>query len=279
MTIKRHLVAAPVLFFITGMCLVMILSLRPQQNNSREPVFSGLTGGAEILLSAEVAAVRPISFADELVPVQDRKIAGRLNRALTKHSFENLQTTLLHHKAGRWFPVIEPILAEYGIPQDFKYITLVESGLREGTSPKGARGCWQFMPGTARSFGLTVNRTVDERKNMHKSTIAACKYLRELYAELHSWTLAAAAYNLGDTKLKYQMAGQKQRNYYKMRLNRETAQYVYKLISMKEIIENPSKYGYKPHNEMLAQVAPSAGFPENGLEKRNPLFVLGGLKN
>jgi hypothetical protein len=144
-------------------------------------------------------------------------------------------------------------LKAYGIPEDFKYMPLVESGLAEGTSPRGASGYWQFMPGTARSYGLRVNSVVDERKNMRKSTIAACKYLKELHGIFNSWTLAAAAYNIGEINLLRQMARQGQKNYYKMRLNGETASYVYKLIAMKEIIENPIQYGFvKRKTQLLA---------------------------
>ena len=121
---------------------------------------------------------------------------------------------------------------------------LVESGLKSGTSPKGASGYWQFMPQTARDFGLRVNSELDERQNMERSTIAAAKYLKSLYKEFGSWTLAAAAYNIGEGGLRKQISRQNQDNYFKMSLNRETASYVYKLISMKEIIENPTRHGY-----------------------------------
>ena len=121
---------------------------------------------------------------------------------------------------------------------------LVESGLKAGTSPKGASGYWQFMPQTARDFGLEVNGGLDERNNIRKSSIAAAKYIRSLYREFNSWTLAAAAYNIGEGSLKRQILKQSQDHYYKMKLNRDTASYVYKLISMKEIIENPTRYGY-----------------------------------
>ena len=121
---------------------------------------------------------------------------------------------------------------------------LVESGLKAGISPKGAAGFWQFMPQTARDFGLRVNSDIDDRKNIQKSTVAAAKYIKSLYREFNSWTLAAAAYNVGEGRLKRQINSQNQDNYFKMKLNRETASYVYKLISMKEIIENPTRYGY-----------------------------------
>ena len=185
-----------------------------------------------------------LSFANETLPLGDQRIKLKMNAILCAHSYESLQTSKLHRQAEKWFPIIEPILKQYGIPADFKYVPLVESGLQGGTSPKGASGYWQFMPQTARDFGLKVNTELDERQNIRKSSIAAAKYIKSLYREFNSWTLAAAAYNIGEGSLKRQMHKQSQDNYYKMKLNRETASYVYKLISMKEIIENPTRYGY-----------------------------------
>jgi SLT domain-containing protein len=121
---------------------------------------------------------------------------------------------------------------------------MVESGLKEGKSARGAAGLWQFMPGTARTYGLRVNKKVDERMDIQKSTIAACKYIKELYGEFNSWTLAAAAYNNGEIKLARAMNKQSEDNYFRMHLNRETGSYVYNVIAMKEIIGKPSKYGY-----------------------------------
>ncbi|MDO8991477.1 MAG: lytic transglycosylase domain-containing protein [Daejeonella sp.] len=185
-----------------------------------------------------------LSFANETLPLGDQRIKLKMNAILSAHSYEALQTSKLHRQAEKWFPIIEPILKQYGIPADFKYVPLVESGLQGGTSPKGASGYWQFMPQTARDFGLKVNTELDERQNIRKSSVAAAKYIKSLYREFNSWTLAAAAYNIGEGSLKRQMHKQSQDNYYKMKLNRETASYVYKLISMKEIIENPTRYGY-----------------------------------
>jgi hypothetical protein len=191
-------------------------------------------------------------FAEEALPKGDKKVASKMKKTLATHTYRNLQTNRLHRKAAEWFPIIEPILAQYGIPDDFKYVPLVESGLDEGVSPKGAAGFWQFMPGTARMYGLKVNSKVDERKNLRKSTIAAARYIKELYGIFDSWTLAAAAYNVGDVHMKKQIDRQKQANYFKLKLNRETAGYVYKLISMKEIMENPTSYGYKEQKGLLA---------------------------
>lgn len=193
-----------------------------------------------------------LEFADETLPLGDNKVKGKMKKVLASFAYQNLQTNRLHRKAAEWFPIIEPILAAYGIPNDFKYMPLVESGLQDGTSPKGAAGYWQFMPGTARIYGLKVNSKVDERKNLKKSTIAACKYIKELYGIFESWTLVAAAYNVGDAHMKRQINKQSQDNYFKMKLNRETGGYVYKLISVKEILENPVRNGYTNQKALIA---------------------------
>lgn len=196
-----------------------------------------------------------LSFADESIPMDVNSVDKRMKRNLAKFSYRNLQTHKLHRYAEQWFPKIEPILRKHGIPEDFKYMPLVESGLKSGTSHKGASGYWQFMPGTARSFGLTVNGQVDERQDIVKSTEAAAKYIKSLYKIFGSWTLAAAAYNVGEGSLLRTMKRQDEDNYYLLSLNAETASYLYRLISMKEIIENPSTYGYRPASRkgMLAE--------------------------
>jgi len=210
------------------------INLEPQKSiNTVEPYFNTL------------------SFADENLPLGDQRIKTRMNASLRAHSYQKLRTSKLHNQAEKWFPIIEPILKKYGVPADFKYMPLVESGLKSGTSPKGASGYWQFMPQTARDFGLLVNSEMDERHNMQRSTIAAAKYLKSLYHEFGSWTLVAAAYNIGEGGLKKQIGKQNQDNYFKMKLNRETASYVYKLISMKEIIENPTRHGYNSRASKL----------------------------
>jgi membrane-bound lytic murein transglycosylase D len=193
-----------------------------------------------------------LNFAHETLPLHDSKVERKMKRVLVTYNYNTTQTNRLQRKAAEWFPVIEPILAKYGIPNDFKYMPLVESGLQAGVSPKGANGFWQFMPGTARTYGLKVNGRVDERKNLQKSTVAACKYLRELYGIFDNWTLVAAAFNAGDNHMKKQISRQNQDNYFKMKLNRETGKYVYKLISMKQIVENPERYGYDAPKVLLA---------------------------
>lgn len=187
-----------------------------------------------------------LNFADEELPTSEKRIKRRIRSSLKMLSYNSVRSHKLHRLSKKWFESIEPILSKHGIPEDFKYIPLVESGLKAGTSHKGAAGYWQFMPETARSFGLTVDSTIDERNDLIKSTEAACKYIRSLYREFGSWTLVAAAYNVGEGSLRSSMKKQRQDNYYLLSLNRETSAYVYKLISMKEIIEHPNQYGYRP---------------------------------
>ncbi|HEY9197152.1 MAG TPA: lytic transglycosylase domain-containing protein [Mucilaginibacter sp.] len=253
--IKKHLLTCSVTLVLVLISMLNIFSTTITEKGAKSARLSHRTSDF-IFIKSNAAAY---NFADEALPVNDARVARKLNKSLREHGFKNIQSTLLHRKAEAWFPVIEPILKFYGIPDDFKYIPLVESGLKGGTSPRGAAGIWQFMAGTARTYGLKVGHGVDERQNLRKSTIAACKYIRELYGEFNSWTLAAAAYNNGSVKLERAINKQNEDNYFRMRLNRETGVYVYKLIAMKAIIEQPKKFGYKDYynitqtpNQLLA---------------------------
>jgi len=187
------------------------------------------------------------SFANETLPTNDAYVKHKLQRSLQKHDFKNVGSNILQRKAIQLFPIIEPILKAYGIPDDFKYMPLVESGFGEGASSKGAKGLWQFMPGTARTYGLKVGNGIDERMSVRKSTMAACRYIRSLYTEFNSWTLAAAAYNNGEIKLEHAINHQSEDNYFLMHLNSETGAYVYNLVAMKQIISKPEKYGFRPY--------------------------------
>lgn len=188
---------------------------------------------------------RSLTFANESVPTENAKVKSKLSKYLARFSFKKTGTHQMHNQAEKYLPKIAKILKSYGIPEDFKYIPLVESGLDPRVhSYKGAGGYWQFMPATARLYGLRINGKVDERKDFVKSTHAAAKYLKSLYDEFGDWTLVAAAYNVGGGSLKASIRRQKKDDYYKLKLNAETASYVYKIISVKEVIENPEMYGY-----------------------------------
>lgn len=189
--------------------------------------------------------VPSVRFANEVVPVQEPDVKDKLETYIKRFSYQKTQSYKMLRKAGEHFPVISPILASYGIPDDFKYMPVIESGLDPKiTSHKGAGGYWQFMPATARLYGLKVNENIDERLDLVKSTHAAAKYLKSLYKEFGDWTLVAAAYNVGGGNLKKSIKRQGTDSYYELNLNKETGSYVYKLISVKEVIENPGEYGY-----------------------------------
>lgn len=250
--VKKHIVTCMVIIALLVMAKVFAYNM-PQTTkvlSKRGTTITKDTTTTEIAVPVSLMAA--LNFADESLPLGDVKVERKMKKTLAAFNHSKIQTNRLHKKAAEWFPVIEPILAAYGIPEDFKYVPLVESGLRGGTSPKGASGFWQFMPGTARNYGLKINSKVDERNNLRKSTIAAAKYIKELYGIFDSWTLVAAAYNVGDNHMRKQINKQNQDNYFKMKLNRETAGYVYKLISMKEIVEDPVRYGYRAPRALLA---------------------------
>ncbi len=221
------------------------IAVEPVKTPNEKPLVPLFTPPLFVLKNA--LADEEYSFANETLPTNDARVKHKLQRSLQKHDFKNVGSNMLQSKATQWFPIIEPILKAYGIPDDFKYVPLVESGFGESVSSKGARGLWQFMPGTARTYGLKVGNGIDERMSMRKSTIAACKYIRSLYSEFNSWTLAAAAYNNGEIKLAHAINRQSEDNYFLMHLNGETAAYVYNLVAMKQIISQPEKYGYKPY--------------------------------
>ncbi|WP_040540500.1 lytic transglycosylase domain-containing protein [Pedobacter arcticus] len=198
---------------------------------------------------AENDFLNHLEFANELLPSGDKRINKKMKTALRAHSYRQMQTLKLHQRSEVWFPVIEPILKKYGVPDDFKYMPLVETGMKRGLySPKGAAGVWQFMPQTARDYGLTVNDQIDERMDVRLATVAAAKYLRDLHKQFNSWTLAAAAYNGGEGRMRRQIKKQNQDDYFQLDLNHETGKYVYSLISMKQVIEHPEDYGYKISN-------------------------------
>jgi len=258
--IKKHVILCTVIIALLVMAKVFAYNM-PQATESLPKTEEKIVKVTKTTTPPQ-KVIKPLShmaklnFAEETLPLGDVKVERKMKRVLATFNHRKIQTNRLHTKAAEWFPIIEPILAAYGIPEDFKYVPLVESGLNAGVSPKGATGFWQFMPGTARTYGLKVNSKVDERKNLRKSTIAACKYIKELYGIFDSWTLVAAAYNVGDNHMKKQINRQNQDNYFKMRLNSETGGYVYKLISMKEILEDPARYGFKAPKSVLAYHKP-----------------------
>jgi len=190
-------------------------------------------------------------FANEPVPIQNTDVNERLDREMIVNTYWHSNTFLLHKRAARWFPIIEPILKENNIPDDFKYLAVIESGLDNVTSPSGAKGFWQFMKSTGESYNLEINEFIDERYNLEKSTQAACEYLQGAYDRFDNWTLAAASYNMGKTGLQNKLESQKASNYYDLLLNVETGRYVYRIVAAKYILSNSEDYGFNIRKEDL----------------------------
>lgn len=192
-----------------------------------------------------------IAFASERVPVELVDVQERLDREMTVNINLHSSTSLIIKRANRYFPIIEPILKKHGIPDDFKYLCVIESALTNATSPAGAKGFWQFMPATAKEYNLEVSDTVDERYHLIKATEAACVYLKKAYAKFGNWTLTAAAYNRGMAGIERQVQAQGVNDYYDMFLNQETTRYIFRILALKEIMNNPDKYGYVFPKEAL----------------------------
>ncbi|MDH5367529.1 MAG: lytic transglycosylase domain-containing protein [Cyclobacteriaceae bacterium] len=194
-----------------------------------------------------------LSFAGELVPLLIPDVRERLDRELHINTYWHNNTIFLIKKANRWLPQIEPILKKFDVPDDFKYLTAIEGSFRNDISPKNAVGFWQFRKEAGKEFGLEITKEVDERYDPLKSTEAACKYLKKAYEKFGSWTLVAASYNRGMSGLQKAIDNQKVTSYYDLMLNEETSRYVFRILAIKEIIENPSKYNFEIEGEHLYQ--------------------------
>lgn len=185
-----------------------------------------------------------IFIFSEGVPLENFEVYERVDREILVNTYWHSATILALKRANRWFPVIEPILKANGIPDDIKYLAVVESNLENVVSPAGATGFWQFIKAAGIKYGLEINDEVDERYNVEKSTQAACNYLKEAYTKFGNWTMAAASFNAGVNGIDKWSGLQKTTNYWNLVLGSETSRYIARIIALKLIMENPSAYGY-----------------------------------
>ena len=185
-----------------------------------------------------------VQFAGELAPLHASDIWERYDKEIHKNVYWQSNTLFYFKRANKFFPIIEPILEKNNIPNDFKYLAIIESGLENVVSPAGAAGFWQFMKGTAKDRGMEVNSEVDERYNLEISTQKACEYINEAFEKFGSWTMAAASYNVGMNGIERRSNEQNSNNYYDLHLPTETSRYIFRLLAIKEIFENKSKYGF-----------------------------------
>ena len=199
-----------------------------------------------------------IDFAGEPVPLDDPEVRERFDRELLVNTYWQSNGLLIFKRANKYFPIIEPLLKEHGIPDDFKYLAIAESGLMNNKSHAGAAGFWHFMKGTGREYGLEINDYVDERYNLEMATKVAADYLKDAKKRFGNWTLAAAAYNAGNGGISKQQKRQfSEGNYYDLLLNDETSRYVFRILAFKEILSNPKKYGFNFRDKDLYYPVPT----------------------
>ena len=185
-----------------------------------------------------------LSFAGEKTPMSRLGVREGLEQEMLLNTYFQSQSMVMLKRVHRYFPVIEDILKQEGIPDDFKYLALAESAFSYKVSPVGAVGFWQIMRPTAEDYGLEVDKEIDERYNLEKSTRAACSYFKDAYKELHNWTLVAASYNMGIAGIEKELQNEKEKNYYDLSLNLETSRYVFRILALKQFVSHPSLYGY-----------------------------------
>ncbi len=235
---KPYIKLFPLFGFVAGIIFTMLIFLSYTSNTTTLSKFFDLP--------QQIKAVnldRTFEFAGEPVPVNE-DTRERLDRELSVNAYWQ-STTLLNLKMShKHFPVVEKILKENGIPEDFKYLAVAESGLRNLTSSASAKGYWQFMKPAATEMGLEISDDVDERMHIEKSTKAACNYIKQLYKRFGSWSNVAGAYNVGPTSFARTLSEQKENSYYDININDETSRYLFRIIAIKEIVKNPQDFGY-----------------------------------
>jgi len=230
-------------FFIAGLMTLLLFASYNQPGSTGTDLES--MGYSKIPQIIHAVPIREkYSFAGELVPIQNFDVRERLDRELLVNTYWHSNSILCIKMAQRYFPIIEKVLADYKIPDDFKYIPVIETSLRNETSPAGAKGIWQFMKPVAESYNLEVNDEVDERYHFEKATQAACRHLLRYKQRFGSWTLAAAAYNAGEGSMSKELTRQGEKSYYDLNINDETSRYLFRLLATKDIQEHPSEYGF-----------------------------------
>lgn len=242
-----------ILYVLIGVLAVAITVLSVIIINTKEaPVEK------KYIFESEYRIVEPyipdtLEFCGEIIDREDAEVAERVEREFLVNNYSHSATILAIKRANRWFPVIEPILKKYGIPGDFKYMAVAESGLSNAISPAAAVGFWQLIEPVAKKYGLEVSDQVDERYNVEKATEAACMYLKEAHAKFGNWSLAAASYNMGLTGIQQQLNRQKTENYFDLLLNDETSRFVFRIVAIKYILRNPGKYDFYFEEKELYQ--------------------------
>jgi membrane-bound lytic murein transglycosylase D len=231
------------LFFLFGGFLLIVLLMSTRKELETE--FSD----NPIMPLPQIVKAPPIKnyylFAGERVPTESFDVMERLDRELINNAYGHSNAIQSMKLSARYFPIIAKILNDYNIPEDFKYMAIAESGLRNVISSAGATGYWQLMKPTGIEMGLIINEEIDERYDIEKSTVAAAKYLQKLKSRFGTWHNTISAYNLGMTKYRKNQETQIEEDFYDLNLNSETMRYLFRLVAIKELFENPHDFGYQ----------------------------------
>ncbi len=236
--IKLFLLLLPPFTFLLSSCTRNGNAQLPAERNPAQEIVS-------------ISLPNRLDFAGEEIPLNLYYVSEALERELLVNTYWHSSTLLLLKRANRWLPVIEPILKKNGIPDDFKYLAMIESNLTNSRSPAGAAGFWQFLEGTAKEYQLEVSDQVDERYHLEKATDAACRYFRRAFSKYNSWALVAAAYNAGTRRIDDFLSRQQTDSYFDLLMAEETERYLFRILSMKMIHSNPRAFGFYPDIERL----------------------------
>jgi hypothetical protein len=234
--------------YLISAFLFSILTIAPANSQDQQPL--AITQFPDLISRVRISG--PIDFCGEAVELESQDVRERLEKELLLTLWDRPQIALWIKRSARYMPIIEKMLKEHDMPQDLKYVAIIESALRpHAGSRKGAIGFWQFMEATGLRYKLAINSEKDQRRNIFYSTQAAIAYFKELYDLLGSWTLSAAAYNMGEQGLQSEILAQKTDNYYHLYLPLETQRYVFRIISAKMILSEPDTYGFRYAQEDL----------------------------
>lgn len=209
------------------------------------------------LLQATPEVPQSVTFCGQRIDLTRFDRYERMDRELLAFTYMHSTSIQMIKKANRYFPIVEPILKKNGIPDDFKYLMVIESNLNPNArSSAGAAGLWQFMKTTGREYGLEVNDNIDERYHVEKATAAACQYLKDAYEKYQDWVAVAASYNAGQARISSQLEKQYVKDALDLHLVEETARYVYRIIAAKIMFQDPTRFGFELKASQLYQPIP-----------------------
>jgi len=252
---KKNVLLASNLVFM-GLCAYLLISAYSTQPEQKEEKVEHIMNNNSKSVVYSLTLPEKMNFAGENVPLEDPEIRERLDRELLVNNYWQSNALLMIKRAHKYFPIIEPILKKNGVPDDFKYLALAESGFMQVVSPAGATGFWQIMEATGKEYGLEINSNIDERYHIEKATEVASQYFLNSKKRFGNWTLSAAAYNAGNTGVNRQLERQEATDYYDLLLVEETSRYVFRILALKEIIGNYKDYGFIIEEKDMYKLAP-----------------------